>query len=1487
MTQPSPTDPWANADWVLSVTDPALSLAQINELFQSVIFATVPDDEADAAGSDDEGAANTKKILTAAQRHRQQEEDDELKDAKRELEGLDSQGEEDPDDEDILDFDKISENEEAYRDEDDDSDAGVEDREFQRWIDHEGDDDQQEVPVEDEQHQDETVPGEQALQSALDRAGLGQSDKEAALAPLPERLQEARRRKTERQMLPNGMKVTIDKNTEAVWILRQMCRPLHSLGQNEYLVDILKTKSLEYISDEAAVRAIEEALRLMFDDHLEPAHVMVYHQGALAALLAERWSSEKAVIDASAAEKDVEVRLSYGTCTGTGRRMRPRIHRGNPVYASFSIESEKVADDATNAWQGKGKKFVSRRPASIELGHLLVEIIELDLQCHRLEYARQAQLDSLRSCGTPDCIEAAELLESMLFFGAIECENWRKFSAYLVAGGASTGRYTQQLTRKKLLRFFSEFCITPEQYHANLALGRCEHISQNSTSLKSWQNAVAAATKLPIDVIMNIFKNALIEQFSVLPLLRKKVLDILTTDAIVGIKYIRSNRREYCRVSAILADNPRSFLDLLERQTNGELELSYRIDDGVLVRALNANNMFTTAEENSDWEILMLQLLCDLGTAVARREKEHLVGVIKYAAETSVKDQCVTALTKFCSLGPYEKSVLQLEQFSEQEDVRTTWEADWNVVESLPVPPIWGPSAPPRVCAAYKTPTNVTYFVCTDSCGVVVDSARWLDVPRSSTVYQKQQDRLLTMLQRMEPNVIAVAAAGEAAIGLMSQLQRFVFEVVHSSLKTHIRLVWCSTVIPHAFASSSNAEAEFSGKDLYYKACVSVARVTRDPLLELCHLFDEHNTILNLPLGIPFELKQDKVVSGSIVERLRWEMSLWIGACGVELVDILKLPNPISVLQFVPGLGPRKAGAFCRLLHGEDVGSRRDIEYQLRQLSPEVEENAAPVLRMQASPTVRDSYHVLDCTLIPSNWYSLAENIALALSSRNDDFSAPVALIAFLSKSTVDRMEAVLNSFTRDERLAEDLASQARRLRRHKSWASIEERDIEFIVDELVNLGRSTMRRTYRLMSAQQLFQSCTGVTYLPRGAPTSSSGLVIREGDYIEGFVTDVRPGGVEGIRLKTTQGVAGFIAAEDLPLQPLKDDLTNYLRELNELKSKRLNGENVDMSTALKVPDWLRRGVPIQGQVSGCMYDRCELRIRYTDVNDEIPDDECMMEADRREDAQPYDNRSETLSIRTAQLAEEAVFSNLLKVAHHVLFRNVDSFNDVERLLRDKRPGECIFWPYKGQRQRFILSILIGSRSIASWKVMEVRQANGQFAYSIKDERTRRTYDFTDPDHLIEGFVKRVANAVNNFRLHRRFCTSEEQARASLQNQVSQNMFGYVFLEHHTPGHPIYYCVLYRTAGHIKERRLDVHFSSDKIYVKTPNNNTSNRGSSTESRFWIENICAEHVSGYVKDLVFGPGKSKKGRDIPTTTKGHAIAQRVAEQRPVDLNRL
>jgi transcriptional accessory protein Tex/SPT6 len=151
--------------------------------------------------------------------------------------------------------------------------------------------------------------------------------------------------------------------------------------------------------------------------------------------------------------------------------------------------------------------------------------------------------------------------------------------------------------------------------------------------------------------------------------------------------------------------------------------------------------------------------------------------------------------------------------------------------------------------------------------------------------------------------------------------------------------------IPARWAATVAAQSELPELDTALRTALSSARMLQDPFAELCHVTAPTALKLsNLPLHpMASQLPEDILERGLVNELVDCACRL-----GVHVDDVQRQAHRMHVLQFVPGLGPRKAGALLRDLQSRSANS---LPIQSRQelldeklLGPVVWHNAAGFL---------------------------------------------------------------------------------------------------------------------------------------------------------------------------------------------------------------------------------------------------------------------------------------------------------------------------------------------------------------------------------------------------------------------------------------------------------------------------------------------------------------------------------------------------------------
>lgn len=112
------------------------------------------------------------------------------------------------------------------------------------------------------------------------------------------------------------------------------------------------------------------------------------------------------------------------------------------------------------------------------------------------------------------------------------------------------------------------------------------------------------------------------------------------------------------------------------------------------------------------------------------------------------------------------------------------------------------------------------------------------------------------------------------------------------------------------YMDSKRAQTEFPDYPLLLRQAISLGRRLLDPLLEFAQLCNPDDEILCLK----FNPLQDMVPKDDLMSVLTCEFVNRVNEVGVDVNRCLEHPHTASVLQFVCGLGPRKAAYLLKIL---------------------------------------------------------------------------------------------------------------------------------------------------------------------------------------------------------------------------------------------------------------------------------------------------------------------------------------------------------------------------------------------------------------------------------------------------------------------------------------------------------------------------------------------------------------------------------------------
>ncbi|KAJ2778982.1 Transcription elongation factor spt6, partial [Coemansia javaensis] len=236
---------------------------------------------------------------------------------------------------------------------------------------------------------------------------------------------------------------------------------------------------------------------------------------------------------------------------------------------------------------------------------------------------------------------------------------------------------------------------------------------------------------------------------------------------------------------------------------------------------------------------------------------------------------------------------------------------------------------------------------------------------------------LRDLLGRQTVDVVAVA-------GMTLQTRRL-FDDVRTVVDDHcartgddIMLTYASDEAARLWWTSARAHAEQPAMRPEERYCLSVARTLQDPALEYAAMGED---LLHLPLH-PRQRDVDQRALLPVVERALVDV---INRVGVDVNEAARHPHKRAALQYVSGLGPRKAHAIAARIAAGDrpLESRSDLVVR-RLCTRTVFVNCASFLRVR--PAAMD---VLDDTRVHPEDYDLARKMALdALDIEDEDDDA-------------------------------------------------------------------------------------------------------------------------------------------------------------------------------------------------------------------------------------------------------------------------------------------------------------------------------------------------------------------------------------------------------------------------------------------------------------------------------------------------------------------
>ncbi|KAI4378424.1 hypothetical protein MLD38_015904 [Melastoma candidum] len=607
----------------------------------------------------------------------------------------------------------------------------------------------------------------------------------------------------------------------------------------------------------------------------------------------------------------------------------------------------------------------------------------------------------------------------------------------------------------------------------------------------------------------------------------------------------------------------------------------------------------------------------------------------------------------------------------------------------------WGPGKP------------ATTFVMLDSCGEVLDVlyAGSLTL-RSQNVNDQQrkkndQERVLRFMTDHQPHVVVLGAVNLSCTRLKDDIYEIIFKMVEDNPRDvghemdGIKIVYGDETLPRLYENSRISSDQLPAQQGIVRRAVAVGRCLQNPLAMVATLCGPGKEILSWKLSSldDFLTPDEKY---SMVEQIMVDVTNQVG---LDVNLAISHEWLIAPLQFIAGLGPRKAASLQRsLVRAGAIFTRKDF-VTTHGLGRKVFVNAVGFLRIRRSGLAASSTQyidLLDDTRIHPESYGLAQELAKAVfdkytgSEANDDDALEMAI-----------------EYVRDHpkylKLGLDLAVLAQS---HKDKMQT----IRDIIRELIQ-GFQDPRKKYEEPGPDEEFYMLSGET---------EDTLAV--GRIVQATVRRVQP---QRAICALESGLTGML---------MKEDYSDDWRDISELSDRVREGDI--LTCKIKSIQMNRHQVFLVCRESEMRNIRDQSRTKRDEYY--------------KEDLNSINSEQEK-----ARKEKELAKRNFKpRMIHHPRFQNITADEAME-FLSDKDPGESIIRPSSRGPSYLTLTLKVYDKVYAHKDIVEEGKDHRDIANLLRLGKKLKIGEdtFEDLDEVMDRYVDPLVGHLKTMLGYRKF--------------------------------------------------------------------------------------------------------------------------------------
>ena len=455
----------------------------------------------------------------------------------------------------------------------------------------------------------------------------------------------------------------------------------------------------------------------------------------------------------------------------------------------------------------------------------------------------------------------------------------------------------------------------------------------------------------------------------------KKGLDVLTDASPVW-------PMRYLKEKPIREFEGEQFLTLYQAKKDGLIEMHFNVGETTETSFDTVfDTLFEFMEGDENDPYIAWGKLRTRGMQTALREyifphlEKETTEVLIREAQTEVLRQCQIAYGERIRVAGYAKT------FAYEEDdvgVGSTSGKDTRIF-----------------AIAYSSePGLAAYGVVVDHLGDVVDTVRlpnFVDRQRmndKNCPKKRDLNIIAQLILKRRPHIIVVAAENLEAERLVNEVKSVIRNMADAGdIPQTIPVDVYRNDIAKVYSLSKTAKNDFPDYGIIQKQAVSLARMVADPLVEVSRMFNFDKDILS----IHWHPSQNAVPNHELLWYLEMETINRVSEVGVDINAIVDYPFRSGPLQFVSGLGRRKANSIMQCIRNTNQHLESRVKLiQVAFVGPKVFMNAAGFIIIDPSRVEDpDAYiEALDSSRVHPESYEIARKMAADALEVDENYNA-------------------------------------------------------------------------------------------------------------------------------------------------------------------------------------------------------------------------------------------------------------------------------------------------------------------------------------------------------------------------------------------------------------------------------------------------------------------------------------------------------------------